>query len=642
MASITKIKGKLIAEAELELSQLTPNTVPVLNASNQVVSSAVTDTELGYVSGLTSDVQTQINSKASATDLSDHINDTVGAHAASAIVVTPAGNLASIEVQAALEELQSDIDGRALDADVIKKDGSVAFTANQSMGSNRLVSLAQPVGDQDAATKAYVDSVAQGLAPKSSVKAATDSALPAVTASGSGIGKTLTADANGILSVDGVSTWTDVDTDGGSTNPVDSVGTRASRVLVKNQVNAVDNGIYHVKDKGTAGTPFILVRSLDTDGSPAAEMDSAFTFVREGTVNADAGYVLTTASPVSVDTDSLSFTQFSGAGSIVAGDALDKVGNTLNVKVDGQGIEISGDQLIIELDGSTLSKSASGLKLSDTAVTPASIGSASESLSITVDQQGRLTSASAQSIGITASQVSDFNEAAQDAVGTILTDTASIDFTYDDSGNTISAAVLPAGVDHDSLSNFVANEHIDHSTVEIQTSANSGLSGGGDITASRSLIVDITGTTALGASADSADEVLIYDVSASALRKVTKSELLGASSTSAGDLAETSFSIANSQATAANITGFAFANGVVRSFEALVSVSVSATASLYEALKITGIQKGSGWDISVIGTGDESLVVFSINAAGQLQYTSATYAGFVSGTIKFRAISTSI
>jgi len=64
-------------------------------------------------------------------------------------------------------------------------------------------------------------------------------------------------------------------------------------------------------------------------------------------------------------------------------------------------------------------------------------------------------------ISITASQVSDFDEAAQDAVGGILTNTSSIDFTYNDVANIITADVLPAGVDHDSLLNFVAGEHTD-------------------------------------------------------------------------------------------------------------------------------------------------------------------------------------
>ena len=96
-------------------------------------------------------------------------------------------------------------------------------------------------------------------------------------------------------------------------------------------------------------------------------------------------------------------------------------------------------------------------------------------------------------ISITASQVSDFAEIAQDSVGASLTDTASIDFTYSDSLNQMSAVVIPGGVDHNSLQNFVANKHIDHSTVSI--SAGTGLSGGGDTTASRTISLANTAVT---------------------------------------------------------------------------------------------------------------------------------------------------
>ncbi len=125
------------------------------------------------------------------------------------------------------------------------------------------------------------------------------------------------------------------------------------------------------------------------------------------------------------------------------------------------------------------------LNLANTTVTPGSYGTSSSVASVTVDAQGRITSAANTAISVTSAAVSDFAEAAQDAVGATLTDTASVDFTYSDAGNTISAVVLPGGVNHDALQNFVANKHIDHSTVSI--SAGTGLSGGGDITTSRTL-----------------------------------------------------------------------------------------------------------------------------------------------------------
>ena len=111
---------------------------------------------------------------------------------------------------------------------------------------------------------------------------------------------------------------------------------------------------------------------------------------------------------------------------------------------------------------------------------------------------------------------------------------------------------------------------------------------------------------------------------------------------SSGDIKETSFSAANNQVTAADVTGLAFANGTVRSFDALVSVTIDATADLYESFRLLGVQKGAGWDMAVESVGDESNIVFSITAAGQVQYTSGNEAGFVSNTMKFRADTVSI
>jgi len=103
------------------------------------------------------------------------------------------------------------------------------------------------------------------------------------------------------------------------------------------------------------------------------------------------------------------------------------------------------------------------------------------------------------------------------------------------------------------------------------------------------------------------------------------------------DIAETSFSLANNQTTPANVTGFAFSNTTVRSFKALVSVVIDATADLFETIEIIGIQRGADWQISTSSVGDSSGVNFTISTSGQVLYTSTSNVGFDSGTIKFRA-----
>lgn len=111
---------------------------------------------------------------------------------------------------------------------------------------------------------------------------------------------------------------------------------------------------------------------------------------------------------------------------------------------------------------------------------------------------------------------------------------------------------------------------------------------------------------------------------------------------SAGDITEASFSITNNQSAAANITGLAFSNSVVRSFKVLMSIQVDATVDLWEAVELIGINKGGVFDMAQSGAGDTTGVVLSITSGGQVQYTCSNYTGFVSGAIKFRAITTSV
>ena len=110
-----------------------------------------------------------------------------------------------------------------------------------------------------------------------------------------------------------------------------------------------------------------------------------------------------------------------------------------------------------------------------------------------------------------------------------------------------------------------------------------------------------------------------------------------AGNTSAGDITETSATLSDNQAAAANITGLAFANATVRSFGVHASIVRNTE---YEAFQLTGIQKGASWDMSVESVGDDVGVTFSIDAAGQLQYVSTSTGN--TATIKFRADTTSL
>jgi len=191
-----------------------------------------------------------------------------------------------------------------------------------------------PTGDTDIANKGYVDSVAQGLDVKASCVYSTTANI---TLSG------LAVQAGG----DWVATLTAGD-----------------RILVKNQTLSQFNGIY-VAASGT------WARSSDMN--TWAEVPSAFTFIESGTTLADTGWVCTANQGGTIDVTPITWSQFSGAGSYLAGTGLTLTGNTFSI--------------------------------TNTAVTAAAYGSASQVATFTVNAQGQITLAASTSIAIAASQI---------------------------------------------------------------------------------------------------------------------------------------------------------------------------------------------------------------------------------------------
>jgi len=238
---------------------------------------------------------------------------------------------------------QYNIDNLRLDGNALTStdtNGNISLSPNGSgtvdVGTSRITSVTDPSGAQDAATKAYVDAVKTGLDIKDSVVMATTADLNYTYSNGSsGVGATLTAAGNGVVTIDGIGT-----------------ATANERVLVKNQDDAEENGIYYVSTVSGASATLVLTRTTDTD--TASEFSSgSFTFVEKGTANADAGFVMTQDTAITFGTTEVTWAQFSGAGSFTDGNALTKTGNTLDWTPDGKTLEVSSDAARIKNISST-------------------------------------------------------------------------------------------------------------------------------------------------------------------------------------------------------------------------------------------------------------------------------------------------
>ena len=206
-------------------------------------------------------------------------------------------------------------------------------TGQVHVGGFRIESVGTPTASTDAATKQYVDDVAQGLAVHAPCVVASTDTL--ATMSGgtvaydngtSGVGATLTISGATLTAIDGVTLSTD------------------DRILIKDESTSAHNGIYVY----TSST--VLTRASDFD-TPTEMAGGDFTFVSQGTVYNDTGWVMT--DPVTtVGTSDVNFVQFSGAGSFTAGAGLTLTGTEFSVNVDGLTTDIQGGNVVVKTSAS--------------------------------------------------------------------------------------------------------------------------------------------------------------------------------------------------------------------------------------------------------------------------------------------------
>jgi Repeat of unknown function (DUF5907) len=195
-----------------------------------------------------------------------------------------------------------------------------APTASVNLNSQKITSLLDPTGAQDAATKNYVDLLQQGLDSHPSVKAASTANLA----------------LSGTQTVDGIALVAN------------------DRILVKDQTTQAQNGIYVV-----AAGAWTRATDQDTWG----EVPSAYVWVEQGTTQADSGWVCTADQGGTLNTTAITWILFASAGQLEAGNGLIKTGNQFDVNTDNSTVEVSADVLRVKDLGITNAKLAGSIDL---------------------------------------------------------------------------------------------------------------------------------------------------------------------------------------------------------------------------------------------------------------------------------------
>lgn len=204
-------------------------------------------------------------------------------------------------------------------------DAITLAVANVNVNNHKVTGVVDPTLGSDAANKNYVDNTASGLDAKPSVKAASTGNIASLT--------------------------------GGAPNTLDGVALALyDRVLIKDQTNQTQNGIYDVVSVGT-GSNGVLQRSAGSE--TWNQLPSSYVWVEQGTVNADTGWVCTVDQGGTLGTTPITWVQFSGAAQITAGAGLTKTGNTIDAGA-GPGITVNPDTIQVANNGITNAMIADG------------------------------------------------------------------------------------------------------------------------------------------------------------------------------------------------------------------------------------------------------------------------------------------
>ena len=486
--------------------------------------------------------------------------------------------------------------------------GKIDLTGTFNFASGTLRAAAPSV-DTDVATKAYVDSVASGLAQKSAVKAAT----------------TANITLSGTQTVDGVSLLA------------------GDRVLVKDQTDGKENGVYVV-----ASGSWTRATDMDAD----AEFPSSAVFVQQGSTQGDFGYVCTNDG-VTVGSTGITFAQFTGAANVIAGDGLSKTGNELAVNVDGSTLEISADALKIKDSGVTATQIASAAvstaKIQDAAVTNAKLANSTisgKSLGANLDS---LSAAAAGALTMTAyngsAAVSDLAVNVDDASIEIATNALQLKDSGVSTAKIANAAVTGVKIEDGAVSNTkisdgaITGAKVQDGTLANAKLANSTISGkslGANLDSLSAAAAGALTMTAYNGSAAVSNLAVNVDgvtVEIDGSNKVAIKNL-GVGTAKLADNAVSTAKIANAAVTTAKLSDGSVSNAKI--IDAAVTPAKISVSPVYESA--TGDGSAVSFDLSgaiasawlggvVVYRNGLAIELVASSPSGQDQYTVAATAG---------------